>query len=166
MTSEEKNMKKFNIQLLFLLLFAIPAFSQESSIIKSRSSEANNEALSGIPDEILKKCSTFFETLIARQTENALNVFLKNSPVTERKDQVQELIFEIQRANKLYGDMQSYEPVSSEIVTSSYIRVRYLSYHNYFPMRWILTFYKSPAFGWITTNIKYDDMSENFFRYE
>ncbi len=159
-------MKNSIILFLFLLLFLNPAFSQESSIIKSRSSESNSEALAGIPDEILKKCAAFFETLIAGQTENALNVFLKNSPVTERKDQVQELIFEIQRANKLYGNIQSYEPVSSEIVTSSFLRIRYLSYHNYFPMRWIITFYKSPSFGWITTNIKYDDMSENFFRYE
>ncbi|MFA6570085.1 MAG: hypothetical protein WCT77_02500, partial [Bacteroidota bacterium] len=64
---------------------------------------------------------------------------------------------------QLYGPIKGYEPVSSEIVTESLVRLRYFSLHTDFPMRWIFTFYKSPSRGWIVINIKFDDLSETFF---
>jgi hypothetical protein len=64
----------------------------------------------------------------------------------------------------LYGQIRAYEPVSSDIVSESYIRIRYLAYHTDFPMRWIFTFYKSPKLGWIVVNIRFDDLSDFFFK--
>ena len=46
---------------------------------------------------------------------------------------------------------------------TSVVRLRYLALHREFPVRWILTDYKSPVKGWLLTNIKFDDPVEELF---
>jgi len=68
-----------------------------------------------------------------------------------------------ERSIDIYGDILSFEFVSAEQVTESYIRLRYLALHSSYPMRWIFTYYRSPDKNWIVTNVKFDDLSEYFF---
>jgi len=160
-------MKKILLSAILYMLLAFPLCAQENALTRSRSSnETTKETIVSIPDDIQKKLSKFFETLVTKQTETAFTELLTNSPVNQRQDQVQKLIFETKRANKLYGDIKGYEVINSEMVSPALIRIRYLGYYELFPMRWIFTFYKSPNQNWIITNIKFDDLSENFFKEE
>ncbi len=160
-------MKKTVVALFIYLAVCLPMIAQENSISKAKgSTDQNQVGQYTMPDEIQKKLSRFFETLISKNIENGFTELLINSPVNQRQDQVQKLIFETKRANKLYGELKTYEIVNSELVTPSLVRVRYLGYHDFFPMRWIFTFYKSPSQNWIVTNIKFDDNSENLFKSE
>ncbi|MGQ9819036.1 MAG: hypothetical protein ACUVQ1_03830 [Candidatus Kapaibacteriales bacterium] len=152
--------------LIIVLSFALQLMAQET---KLQEAETNSKSpvkigVLGVPQDILDLCSKFFNTIIENKIEKAFEDLLTNSPLQKKKDELEKLILETKRANLLYGMIKSYEPVSSDIVSESFIRVRFLAYHTDFPMRWVLTFYKSPKFGWIVVNIRFDDLSEFFFK--
>lgn len=156
---------------IILLLTASAAFSQENAVrSRSNNNTANissgNQATITVPDEILNKLTKFFQTIVTLQIEDAFNSFLNDSPINQRKDQIINLMNEIKKANTLYGNIKSFEIVNAEAVGSSLLRIRYIGNHDRYPMRWIFTFYKKPDNTWIVTNIKFDDMSENFFQSE
>lgn len=157
---------KFVFFIGIVLSFALKLFTQET---KLQEADANSKSpvkigVLGVPQDILDLCNKFFNTIIENKIEKAFQDLLNNSPLQKKKDELEKLISETKRANLLYGMIKSYEPVSSDIVSESFIRVRYLAYHTDFPMRWVLTFYRSPKFGWIVVNIRFDDLSEFFFK--
>lgn len=156
--------RTFFILLIFVTSFQF-AFSQEGKLPPSESeSKIKKIAILGVPQELLDKCQKFFDNIIANKIEFAFEELIGNSPLKKKTDEIEKLISETKRANNLYGNIRSYEPINSEIVTESFIRVRYLAYHTDFPMRWVFTFYKSPKLGWIVVNIRFDDLSEFFFK--
>jgi hypothetical protein len=145
-----------------IIILSVSLFSQENTLQKSSGSTEGN-SLANIPNEIQASCASFFKLLISAEVDKGFETILKNSPIAKKDDQLKNLIEQTKKSFKLYGNMQGYEPVNSEQVCESLLRVRYLSIHPDMPMRWIITFYHSPSRGWIVINIKFDDLAEFFF---
>ena len=157
-------MKLFSTTIILTMLFIAPIFSQDDAIQKSIPTATTGTTLFiGVPSEVQARVAHFFKTLIAMNTELAFDELLSDSPIIEKKEQVEDLIKQTKRSFELYGQIKGFEPVNSDIVTESLMRVRYLALHSKYPMRWIFTFYKSPDKGWIIINIKFDDQAEFFF---
>jgi hypothetical protein len=110
------------------------------------------------------RVENFFETLKSEDINKAYEVLLQNSPIMNQKEDLNNLVVQTRRAIGLYGKIYSNEPVYADIVSNSYIRLNYLGIHSNYPVRWIFTFYRSPKHDWIITNIKFDDLSEYYFR--
>jgi len=116
-----------------------------------------------VPQEVQNKTQTFFQLIEKNEIKKAFDALLENSPLKNKEEQVKNLMDQTKQAIVLYGKVVGNEAVSSEIASTSLIRLRYLGIHTNFPMRWILTYFNSPKFGWIVINVKLDDMSEYFF---
>lgn len=169
-TIQSSNMK-FRFIFIIAFLFSSLFFTeqvlsgQDSELQSSHTISASTQVAEfhSIPDELIKEVDTFFKKLIDGKTKEAYEEFLIKSPIAQKKEDVSNLISQTKRAQKIYGKINGFEPVSSEWVTPSYFRIRYLGLNTYYPMRWIFTFYKSPKSDWVITNIKFDDLSEFFF---
>ncbi len=148
-----------------MLLFLLPAFlpAQQENTIPKANNDWSTKEFTGVPSELIEKCSTFFDIAIADGFEKAFKTLLKNSPINKKSTDVEGLIKETNRAVNLYGKIVGYEPVSAEIASPSYIRIRYISIHADNPMRWVFTFYKSPVRGWVVNNVRFDDLTEFLF---
>lgn len=146
--------------MFFACLNTYSQIDRQKSVPKA---DSRDKMFIGIPEELENKVSEFFDDIISGKIKNGFDKFLKESPVKEKNDQIEKLIAQVERANDIYGKIKDYEPVSSEKVTESYLRLRYLGMNSKLPMRWIFTFYKSPAAGWIVINIELDDFTEYFF---
>lgn len=154
-------MKFLSLLLLaFVSLTAVELQAQGGSNLQSSTDASGFE---DVPDDIKKQISVFFNGMIAGEVEPSFEKLLSNSPVKRKTKSLSSLIEKTALSIELYGNMMAYEPVSTEFVTSSYLRVRYISLHSRMPMRWIFTFYNSPDQGWVITNIKYDDQTEMLF---
>ena len=149
--------------LSILLLVLTISYSQDESLQKSKPSPLSANASLGLPPEIITKTDHFFKKLILSDVDGAFNEFLQDSPISGKKDQLRSLIDQAKRSVELYGKMDGYEIVSHESVTESFLKVRFLALHSKFPMRWIISFYRSPDKGWIIINIKFDDLAEYYF---
>jgi hypothetical protein len=101
------------------------------------SDKAKKVSVLGVPQEVLDKIHMFFDSIIANKIEKAFDELIGESPLKKKTDEIQKLITETKRANTIYGAIKSYEPINSDIVSESFIRVRYLAYHTDFPMRWV-----------------------------
>jgi hypothetical protein len=148
--------------ILLLVFFSLSTllFAQDN---RENPTLDNSKKLSEIDQVLTKKCSDFFEQIISTKVNDAYKSILSNSPINKNEDQIKNLIEQTNKANEMYGKMKSYQLVSAEKATPSLIRIKYLSLHSEYPMRWIFTFYKSPTLNWIIINIKFDDLAENFF---
>lgn len=151
---------------LIIILFISSAISaaQDESLQKyNQPSSGSYQQIPGIPKEIQDKSDKFFQRLIRNEIEIAFDEFLKDSPIRGKKDQLKNLVDQTKKSYELYGKMVAYESVSSETVTPSFIKMRFLALHTKYPMRWIISYYKSPDSGWIIINIKFDDLAEYYF---
>jgi hypothetical protein len=157
-------MKKLAVLTLSFMFSILSAYSQEGKLPLSESDKAKKVSVLGVPQVVLDKIHMFFDNIIANKIEKAFDELIGEGPLKKKTDEIQKLITETKRANTIYGAIKSYEPINSDIVSESFIRVRYLAYHTDFPMRWVFTFYKSPKLGWIVVNIRFDDLSEFFFK--
>ncbi|MDX9790067.1 MAG: hypothetical protein WCZ17_02235 [Candidatus Kapaibacterium sp.] len=117
-----------------------------------------------VPVTLKNRVEAFFGLLMKDEVKIAYDNILTNSPISSQKSDIDNLLSQTHRAFEVYGKLSGYEPVNAEIATESYIRLRYLGLHGKFPVRWIFTFYRSPEKDWIVTNIKFDDLSEYFFK--
>lgn len=153
------------LNLIVLICFStISVFAQDNTLPKANTDKLPRaEVFQNIPFDVQKKCQLFFETLVAKDIAKAYQNLLENSSLKNRKDEVDNLKNETERAIRMYGDISAYEPVSSEIASPSYLRVRFITIHPDFPMRWIITFYKSPTRGWMVSNVRFDDLTNFFF---
>lgn len=150
---------------LFALFILMSSFAM-AQIGGAQHSTSNDAEKISIPEEISRKIDDFFKIMIAGDIKPAYKGLLKDSPILEKEDDLVNLVEQTKRSIKIYGEIKDYEPVSIEKATQSFIRLRYLGLHTKFPMRWLFTFYNSPDKGWIITNVKFDDMSEFFFKDE
>lgn len=162
-----KNNILLNLILVIIILStsSFNAFSQkdEEATKPSVNSEFTKGIFLGIPKELKEKCDNFFDVLLKSGVEKAFKDLLRESPISNKKEQVDNLISQTKKANSLYGMIKGYEPISSEIAALSLIRLRYLGLHPDSPTRWVFTFYNSPTRGWMIVNIKFDDLSEYLF---
>jgi len=117
-----------------------------------------------VPPHLKTKVESFFSSLSKNDIKNAYDNILTSSPINRQREDIENLLSQTKRAIDIYGKLDGFEAVNAEIATDSYIRLRYLGLHGNFPVRWIFTFYRSPEKDWIVTNIKFDDLSEYFFK--
>lgn len=116
-----------------------------------------------VPADLKSITAGFFSLIVAGDIQGAFAELLKNSAIASNTDQVQNLVEQTKRTVSLYGEVKGYELVSADKLGTSVVRLRYLALHREFPVRWILTYYKSPVKGWLLTNIKFDDRVEELF---
>lgn len=147
-------MKKVLIILSVLLVFSVKANCQVVTDVNA------------IPSEVKSKIINFFEYLLADTVDFAFHKLLKGSPISERNAQLTNLIEQTKKSFNVYGMIKGYEFVNIEKVAKSLVRIRYISLHKDFPLRWIFTFYKTEDRDWIIINIKFDDLTEYFFKDE
>ncbi len=147
-------MKKIIILIIFTLAFTANIYCQATT------------DSSKIPQDIRNKSTVFFEYLMADTVSFAFSKLLQGSPIAERSTQLDNLIEQTRKSFDVYGMINGYEFVNAEIVGKSLIRTRYISLHKNYPLRWIFTFYKTPNSSWIIINIKFDDLTEYFFKDE
>lgn len=151
---------------LIILIITLPIIIQGQEPPRIGSTEegySNIPEFAGIPLEIENKCTEFFKLIKAKRNKKAFEDLLEDSPISDRTSQVTNLIRASEQTTKFYGEMMGYEPVSSEVISNSLVRVRYIALHETYPMRWIFTYYKAPQGDWIIINIKFDDKIESFF---
>ncbi|HRP03009.1 MAG TPA: hypothetical protein PLE30_10225 [Candidatus Kapabacteria bacterium] len=158
-------MKTLILSILLIAYTCIGLYSQDDGGLQKSNlkNPANSLQYNDIDTKITKNISFFFGQVIKKDIDNGFDQILQNSPLLTRREDVKNLKEQTKRSIDIYGEILSFEFVSAEIVTNSYIRLRYLGLHSYYPMRWVFTYYKSPDKGWLITNIKFDDLSENFF---
>lgn len=152
------------ILILSCLLFAYTFLNaQEGGLQKAKKVAGGVETFISAPTELQDKVTKFFKKIIKKDIKEAYEDLLDKSPIKGRTEEVSNLIKQTFLSYDVYGNMKGYEPVNAEVVTESYMRLRYLGLYEKYPIRWVFTFYKSPESGWIITNVKFDDLSEYFF---
>lgn len=149
----------FCLAITFLISNGL-VFSQSKNISKFGISEQAKI----IPDTLKIITTNFFDKLLNNKTDEAFSELLKNSPIGENKIKFDNLVRQSKLSNDVYGLMFDYEYVNTEIPGNSICKIEMLALHADYPMRWILTFYKSPARGWIVINVKFDDLMDNLFK--
>ncbi|MEI6090559.1 MAG: hypothetical protein WCR42_08925 [bacterium] len=145
--------------ILLCLIIATLSLSAQSGLAQDKSSDSTASA----PKIILDNISDFFTLLSEHDFEKAYQQILAKSPLLNDKQNLDKLIKETSKIEEFYGKLDQYEYFKTEIVTKSYIRVSCLGLCTKHPMRWIFTYYNSPETGWLVTNIKFDDLTENYF---
>jgi len=157
-------MYRYFSYVLFLFAAVITISAQDDGLQKSSSKPQFNRLEYNVIDKsIVKSIDKFFNQLIKKNVREGFDGILNNSVISLKREEVDNLKKQTERSIDIYGDILSFEFVSAEQVTESYIRLRYLALHSSYPMRWIFTYYRSPDKNWIVTNVKFDDLSEYFF---
>ncbi len=145
------------VPILMMVVLSV-SFSQDNTKLSKSTADAIDEI--NIPAEVKAMLNNFFDGLKQDNVEMAFEDFLKNSPLKDRKEDIQNLKEQTTRAIKIYGKYYGAKYVNGNQASDSYLRLRYLGLYEKYPMRWIFTYYKSPVLGWVVTNIKLDDLSE------
>lgn len=148
-------MKKIFVILIFLLNANV--FPQDTKL-STPTAEPITEMM--IPSEVKSKLNNFFDAIKRKEFKKAYDELLKNSPINEKKEDIENLLNQTERTVRIYGEFSGASFVNGHNASDHYIRLRYLGLYDKYPIRWIFTFYKSPKLGWIVTNIKLDDLSE------
>lgn len=123
----------------------------------------NSDSTDKVPQVIRDNISDFFNMMFERNYEKAYQTILEKSPLLKDKENLEKLIKETTKIEEFYGKFTEFEFCKKDIVTKSYIRISCLGLCAKHPMRWIFTYYHSPEVGWLVTNIKFDDLTENYF---
>ncbi|MCX6154564.1 MAG: hypothetical protein NT007_10425 [Candidatus Kapabacteria bacterium] len=153
-------MKKFYI-ITIIFLSASLIFGQDGN---SKFSSSANSQTKQMPSELSAKIDGFFKTLITKKVDIAFLELVKGSALEKKKDDITNLIQQTFKSFDIYGDLKKFEKINHQFAGSSYLRVSYIASHSTYPTRWVFTFYQSPDSGWGLTNIKFDDLTENFFK--
>lgn len=161
----QKKTNKNLLLYLFLLLFIFSfPFILNSQSLKSQITKFSTNQFSETDlNELITKCDNFFKLLINKKVNEAFNNILINSTIGKKQEQVNNLIEQTKRVNEIYGEANTFEKINYENVGTSLIKIRYLTLHKEYPMKWTFTFYKSPEKGWIIINLKFDDVIEDLF---
>ncbi len=148
--------------LICVALLAFTANAQEQSLPKSSTTVKYYDPT--VPSELHSRLGEFFKLVLKDEVDLVYKNLLDRSPLARKKDELDKLMAQTERATEVYGRIQGFESVDAEVASTSLIKLRYIGLYSRYPLRWIFTFYKSPEFGWIITNVKFDDQSDYFFR--
>lgn len=146
---------------VFLLILVIN-LSAQSDKLQSENTLIIKDNLE-LPDNLKSRISDFFINVSTEKIETAYSKLLLDSPLISDDKQMRTLISETYKAIEYYGKNYGYESVDLQKPANSIVRARYIGLHENYPVRWVFTFYKSPALGWIVLNIKFDDLSQYYF---
>lgn len=109
------------------------------------------------PIDVNLICIDFFNNLILGNISNAYKELLKGSPILNNEKKLKMQLEKTEEAIKLYGKILGFESVGAEYLANSYVTVKFITLHNFNPLLWTLSFYKSPNLGWIVMNLKLTD---------
>jgi hypothetical protein len=162
---------KLTLKILFALAIGIaaiiPASAQQDDpndpqirIPKDVPAPQSND---GLPREISKSCNDFFRALVGGNPDAAFQKMLGTSPLGNKKDQAAKRVETFNKAVEVYGAVKGHEFAGSDAVSESLVKVKYITLHEQFPLRWFFTFYKSPVRGWTIINMTFDDDVEYLF---
>ena len=111
------------------------------------------------PTEVLKQ---FFEDLKADQLDSAYQGLVKNTIISERTENIDQLKEKTRVALDNFGPVKGYEIVESLEVGSSLIRFTCVSLNADVPMRWRFYFYRSGT-QWKIIDLRVDDGIADLF---
>jgi hypothetical protein len=111
------------------------------------------------PTEILKQ---FFEDLQAEQLDSAYQGLVKNTIISERTENIDQLKEKTRVALDNFGPVKGFEIVESLDVGSALIRFTCVSLNADVPMRWRFYFYRSGA-QWKIIDLRVDDGIADLF---
>jgi hypothetical protein len=150
---------KFLQNIFLCLILTTVCLSAQAGLNPDKPSDSAVSAPKIIRDNI----SDFFNLLIKHDYEKAYQEILAKSPLLNDKENLDRLIKETSKIEEFYGKLTQFEYFKTESITKSYLRINCLGLCAKHPMRWIFTYYNSPDTGWLVTNIKFDDLTENYF---
>ena len=105
------------------------------------------------PSEILGQ---FFEDLKADQLDSAYQGLVKNTIISERTENIDQLKAKTRQALDNYGPVKGYEIVETLQVGDSLFRHTCLSLNEDVPLRWRFYFYRSGS-QWKIIDLRVDD---------
>ncbi len=109
------------------------------------------------PIEVNLICIDFFNSLILGDITKAYNELLKGSPILKNEKKLKLQKDKTEEAIKIYGKILGYESISVNYLSNSYVTVKFITLHNFNPLLWTISFYKSPSLGWLVINLKLTD---------
>jgi len=110
----------------------------------------------GKPQDPAAVINSFFLALKSGQVDAAYEGLVKNTIISERKDNVKELMESTKKALDSYGPISGYEVVDSLAVGTSLVRQTCISWNQDLPLRWRFYFYRSEG-GWKLVDMRVDD---------
>lgn len=108
------------------------------------------------PDDPGVVISTFFLGLKAGQVDAAYDALIRNTIISERKENVSALKESTNKALDSYGPVTGYEVIDSLQVGSSLVRQTCISLNQDLPLRWRFYFYRSEG-SWKLVDMRVDD---------
>jgi hypothetical protein len=111
------------------------------------------------PTEVLKQ---FFEDLKADQLDSAYQGLVKNTIISERTENIDQLKEKTRLALDNFGPVKGFEIVESLDVGSALIRFTCVSLNADVPMRWRFYFYRSGS-QWKIIDLRVDDGIADLF---
>lgn len=111
------------------------------------------------PTEVLKQ---FFEDLKADQLDSAYQGLVKNTIISERTENIDQLKEKTRQALDNFGPVKGYEIVESLQVGESLFRFTCVSLNEDVPMRWRFYFYRSGT-QWKIIDLRVDDGIADLF---
>lgn len=146
------------VTIFFFFLIGFVDLTSQDTKLASPTAEQITETM--IPLEVKSRINNFFDAIKRKEFKKAYEELLKNSPIVDKKEDLDNLLNQTERTVRIYGEFSGATYVNGHNASDNFIRLRYLGLYEKYPMRWIFTFYRSPKLGWIVTNIKLDDLSE------
>lgn len=100
--------------------------------------------------------ASFFLALKSGQVEAAYDSLIKNTIISERKENARELMASTKKALDSYGPVAGYEVVDTLQVGASLVRQTCVSLNKDLPLRWRFYFYRTGGV-WKIVDIRVDD---------
>lgn len=164
------------MRLVFLILLATATLTfaqkpkaddKERLIFQPGAKEPNTAAPEASPtprrlDAPAEKMDLFFLALKAGQVDAAYDALVKDTIISERKEDVIALKERTKQAIESYGPISGYEVVDEKIVGTNLLRRTSVSLNSDLPLRWRFYFYRSEG-AWRLVDLRVDDALVELF---
>ncbi|GAB1430194.1 hypothetical protein MASR2M18_10270 [Ignavibacteria bacterium] len=160
-------MSRVTVAVICWIFCAYPLFAQHSDDTNDPQIRISKGIpppdYAGTPHDVSGMCHNFFRRIIAGEPDIAFEKILTASPLGNKKAQSEKRLITFNKAIEVYGAVRGFEFTGSESASESLVKVRFITLHEQYPLRWFFTFYKSPSNGWIVINMAFDDDVEYLF---
>jgi len=119
-----------------------PPTGQVSPVFKLGKRKPNP---SDFPIPVKEQIAFFFQTMMKdrKNIHQAYEHLLRNSRLSERKENVDNFTEKTASVIDLFGDMIDYEHYDTQKVGRRMIVLSYISWHKLYPVQWRMTYYLS-----------------------
>ena len=163
------------MRLVFLILLATatltsaqkPKANEKDRLVFPPGAKEPNTAAEPSPtprrlDAPAEKMDLFFLALKAAQVDAAYDALVKDTIISERKEDVIALKERTKQAIDSYGPLSGYEVVDEKVVGSHLLRRTCVSLNSDLPLRWRFYFYRSEG-AWRLVDLRVDDALVELF---